>query len=285
VEKRTNGLVKFNYFPGGTLTPPPQTYDSVVKGIADVGGSVFGFTRGKFPLTQVVDLPLRYKSGIAATRMINEYYKKFKPKEFDETQVMYLHAHGPGLLHTKKPVYKLEDVKGMKIRSTGLSAKIVQALGGAPVGMPMNETWDALSKGVAEGVLCPNEALKSYKLVDVTAYTTETYGCAYSSGFFVLMNKARWKSLPKDAQGVIEKINQEWIEKQGKMWDEIEVEGKDFAIKQGMKFISLSLNEDARWAAAVSPILNDYVTQSKAKGLPGEQALKFCLDYLKANDK
>jgi len=285
VEKRTNGRIKVNYYPGATLTPAAQTYDSVVKGIADVGTSVMGYTRGKFPLTEVIDLPLTYKSGLVATKMINEYYKKFKPKEFDETQVMYLHAHGPGILHTKKPVYKLEDVKGLKIRSTGLSAKIVQFLGGAPVGMPMTESYDALSKGVADGILCPNEALEGFKLGEVTAFTTENYGSAYSSGFFVVMNKAKWNSLPKDVQGIIEKINVEWIEKQGKVWDDIDIKGKEFAIKQGMKYISLAPEEDARWSKAVRPILDEYVQTMKAKNLPGEEALKFCLDYLKANQK
>lgn len=143
VEKRTNGKVKITFYPGSTLMPAPQTYDSVVKGIADIGWSIMSYTRGKFPLTEVIDLPLGYKSGYVATKLINAYYDKFKPKEFDETKVLYLHAHGPGILTTKKPVYKLEDLKGMKIRSTGLSAKIVQALGAAPVGMPITETYDA----------------------------------------------------------------------------------------------------------------------------------------------
>ncbi len=285
VEKRTNGRVKVNYYPGGTLTPANQTYDSVARGIADVGLSCQAYTRGRFPLTEVIDLPLGYKSGFAATKMINEFYKKFTPKEYDETVVMYLHAHGPGILHTKKPVAKLEDMKGMKIRSTGLSAKVVQNLGGAPVGMPMSESYDALSKGVADGILSPNEALKGWKLGEVTAFTTENYGAAYSTAFFVVMNKAKWNSLPKDIQGIIQKINAEWIDKQGKIWDDIDNEGKDVALKRGMKFIPLAPEENARWAKAVAPILDDYVKSAKAKGLPGDQALKFCLDYLKANDK
>jgi len=285
VEKRTNGRVKINYFPGATLTPANQTYDSVVKGIADIGLSVQAYTRGKFPLTEVIDLPLAYKSGYVATKMVNEFYKKFQPKEYDETQVMYLHAHGPGILHTKKPVYKLEDLRGLKIRSTGLSAKVVQSLGGAPVGMPMTESYDALSKGVADGILCPDEALKGFKLGEVTAFTTETYGSAYSSAFFVVMNKAKWNALPKDIQGIIEKINEEWIEKQGKLWDDIDKEGKTWAIQKGMKYIPLSPEENARWAEKMKPIFDEYVQNTKAKGLPGDLTLKFCLDYLKANQK
>ena len=285
VEKRTDGRVKVYYYPGATLTPANQTYDSVVKGIADVGMSVLAYTRGKFPLSEVIDLPLAYKSGYVATRMINAYYEKFTPKEFDETQVMYLHAHGPGILHTKKPVMKLEDLRGLKIRSTGLSAKVVQALGGAPVGMPMTESYDALSKGVADGVFCPDEALQGFKLGEVTAYTTECYAVAYSSAFFVVMNKAKWNSLPKDIQGIIENINKEWIDKQGKVWDDIDLQGRAFCLKLGMKYIKLSPEESARWAARVKPILDDYVKTTTAKGLPGDQALQFCLDYLKSHPK
>lgn len=283
VEKRTNGRVKVNYYPGATLTPANQTYDSVVKGIADVGMSCQAYTRGKFPLTEVMDLPLAYRSGLVATRMINEFYKKFQPAEYNETRVLYLHAHGPGILHTKKPVNKLEDMKGLKIRSTGLSAKIVQAVGGAPVGMPMTESYDALSKGVADGILCPDEALKGFKLGEVTAYTTETYGAAYSTAFFVVMNKAKWNALPRDIQNIIEKVNEEWIEKQGKLWDDIDREGKAWAIQHGMKYIKLSPEENARWAAAVRPMLDEYVKGTKAKNLPGDATLKFCLEYLKAN--
>ena len=140
IEKRTGGKVQITMFPGGTLTPAPQCYDGVVKGISDIGMSVFAYTMGRFPLMEVMDLPLGIKSGLVATKVINELNKKFKPKELADVEVMYLHAHGPGFLHTKKAVSKVEDLKGMKIRSTGLSAKIVGSLGGAPVAMAMGET-------------------------------------------------------------------------------------------------------------------------------------------------
>lgn len=280
IEKRTEGKVKVSMFYGGTLTPADKCYDGVVKGISDIGMSVFAYTRGKFPLTEVSDLPLGIKSGYVATRLINEYYKKFKPKELDEVQVMYLHAHGPGLLHTKKAVNKLEDLKGMKIRCTGMAAKIVSALGGAPVAMPMGETYDALSRGVVEGSMAPYEALQGWKWGEVIKYTTENYGSSYSTGFFVVMNKAKWNSLPPDIKSIIEKVNEEWIERQGKTWDEIDKAGKEFAMKLGNKIISLSKEEDARWAKAVKPILDDYVKSMKDKGLPGEDVLKFYLEML-----
>jgi TRAP-type transport system periplasmic protein len=285
VEKRTNGKVKIAYFPGGTLTPAAQTYDNVVKGIADIGFSVFGYTRGKFPMISMMDMPLGYRNAGVATGLVNDFFKKFKPKELDEVHVLYLHGHGPGILHTKRPVAKLEDMKGMKIRAQGTIVPIVQALGGAPVGATMPETYDALRTGVVEGSMAPYEALKGWKWGEVINSSTECYGSAYTATMFVVMNKAKWNKLPPDVQKVFTDVSAEYIDKQAKVWDEIDKEGKEFTLKRGNKVIPLSAEENARWAAKVRPIIDAYAAEVKAKGLPGDEALKFCADYLKSHQK
>ncbi len=280
IEKRTGGKVQITMFYGGTLTPADKCYDGVVKGISDIGFSVMAYTRGRFPLTEVSDLPLGIKSGLVATKVINEYYKKFRPKEFDDVKVMYLHGHGPGILHTKKPVNKLEDLKGMKIRCTGMAAKIVAALGATPVAMPMGETYDALSRGVVDGSMAPQEALQGWKWGEVVKYTIENFGSSYSTGMFVVMNKSKWNSLPPDVQKIIEQINEEYAEKQGKVWDEIDKAGRDYTIARGNKIITLSPDEDQRWEKMVRPILNEYKKNMKDKGLPGEEVLSFYLQTI-----
>ena len=280
IEKRTNGRVKVTVFPGGTLTPSAQCYDGVVKGLSDLGMSVLGYTRGRFPLSEVLDLPLGSKSGLAATKVANLYLQKFQPKEFDDVKVMFLHAHGPGILNTKTPVSKLEELKGMKIACHGLSAKIVGALGAVPVAMPMPERYDALQKGVAEGGVFPQEALKGWKLGEVVKFTTLNYGSAYGTGFFVVMNKEKWASLPADVQKIIEEINAEWIIKTGQGWDEIDKEGAEFGASKGIKTISLSKEEDERWHKLAQPVLDEYVKAMKEKNLPGEEALKFYQEEL-----
>jgi len=280
IEKRTGGKVQITVFPGGTLTPADKCYDGVVKGLSDIGFSVLAYTRGKFPLTEVVDLPLGSKTGLASTKLINEYYKKFKPKELDEVKVMYLHGHGPGILHTKAAVNNLEDMKGKKIRCTGMAAKIVGALGATPVAMPMGETYDALSRGVVDGSMAPFEALQGWKWGEVVKFSTEDWGAAYSSGMFVVMNKEKWNALPPDVQQIIEKVNEEYAEKQGKLWDEIDKAGREYSIGRGNKVIALSQDENWKWTKAVKPILDEYVKNTKDKGLPGEEALKFCLETL-----
>lgn len=283
IEKRTNGAVKVNIFPGATLTPPDQTYDGVVKGIADLGMSVLSYTKGRFPLSEVIDLPLGYKNGLQATKMTNAFYGKFQPAELADSKIMYLHAHGPGIFHTKKPIKSMDELKGLKIRCTGTSVRVVSALGATPVAMPQNESYDALQKGVVDGSVSPIETLKGWKIAEVIKSTTENFGSAYTVGFFVTMNKKKWNSLPKDVQQIIEQVNQEWIEKTGQTWDELDTQGKEFSLSQGNQIIELSREEDQKWAQAVKPVLNEYVSQMKQKGLPGEEALAFCTEWLKNN--
>jgi TRAP-type transport system periplasmic protein len=273
-------------FHGGTLTPGTQAYDGVVKGLSDIAPGVFSYHRGRFPLTEFSDPPLGLKSCVTSGPLFNEYYAKFKPKELDDTKMMYMHANPGSILHTvKKPVSKLEELKGLKIRVTPLGTKIVQALGAAPVAMPMGDTYDALSKNVVDGGFVPCEALEGWKLGEVVKFTTESWPMAFTSAWYVVMNKEKWSMISPENQKIIEKVNAEWIDRMGKVWDEIDESGKAFSQKLGNKFVPLSREEGARWAKAVQPVLDDYVKMTKEKGLPGDQALKFALDYLKQHQK
>jgi TRAP-type C4-dicarboxylate transport system substrate-binding protein len=283
VEKRTNGRVKVTYFPGNTLTPPTQTYDSVVKGIADVGQSLMGYAPGRFPLTEVLALPLGYSTGIQATNLTNEFYKKFKPKEFDDSQVMYFHGHGPGLFHTKKVISSIDDIKGLRIKANAENAAIVTAVGGAPVSLPITETYDGLQKGLIEGVLLPIEPIKGWKFFEMIKTTIENYAMSYTAPIFVVMNKDKWNSLPKDVQEIITQVNQEWIAKQGKQWTELDAESREFCIQKGIKMAKASPEQEAQTTEKMKPILVEYVNSMKTKGLPGDEALQFCVDYIKTH--
>lgn len=282
VEKRTNGQVKVQYFPGQTLTKAKQNYDGVVQGVSDIGFCLFGYTRGRFPVMEVVDLPLGYPSGVVATKVANDVYNKFDPEELKDVEVMYLHAHGPGLLFTRKKAVKtMEDLKGMKIRSHGTSAKVVKALGGTPVAMPMPELYQALQKGVVEGGLYPIEVNKGWKMAEVVDFCTLDLPIAYTASFYVVMNKDKWASLPDDVKATIKQINKEWIAKHGKAWDESDAEGKAFLLSKGGKIIPLSPEEGAKWKKAVAPVLDEYAEDVQKKGLPGKEMVTFTQEALK----
>jgi len=207
-----------------------------------------------------VDLPLGYSSGKAATQVIMQVYEHFKPKELNDTKVMYLHAHGPGLVHSKKPIR---------------SALVVQALGGTPVPKPMPETYEMLQKGVVDGAVYPLEANKGWKLGEVTGYCTAAFSAAYTTSFFVVMNKDKWNALPQEVQKVIEEINAEWVTKHGKAWDVSDMEGIQFFLNQGGQLIGVDAKEQARWKKAVEPILNNYIKETSAKGINAKEVVDF----------
>jgi TRAP-type C4-dicarboxylate transport system substrate-binding protein len=274
IEKRTNGRIKINVLAGGSLTPADQCYDGTLKGISDLGMSVFAYTRGRFPLMEVLDLPLGYPNGRVATRVANEVFKKFQPQELAGVKLLYIHAHGPGLLHTKKPVTTLEQLKGMKIRSTGLSAKVVEALGGVPVAMPQGQTYESLQKGVVEGTFAPIETLKGWKQGEVVKSTTDCSRIGYTTAMFVVMNLKKWNALPVADRQIMEEVSAQWIDVHGKAWDDLDKEGRDYTLSLGNNILPLSPEENARWKKAVRPIIDGYIKEVSAKGLPAQSAVQ-----------
>ena len=285
VEKRTKGRVKIRHYAGSTLTSPQMTYDSILEGVVDIGFCILGYTMGKFPLSEGLSNPLGFPSSAVATRLTNEYYAKFKPAEFNKVKVLNMQATGPGILHTKKPVNKMEDLKGMKIRTFGPTSAFISNLGAAPVAIPMGDAYDALSRGVVDGIYCPYEALAGYKLGEVVKYSIENFGSSYTGIHMVAMNKEKWNSLPADIQKTIDVVSQEWIEKMAKMWDDMDREGKQFTLKRGNKVITLTKEEDARWAKKAQPLIDDYIKNMKQKNLPGDEVVHFFQERLKTSRK
>lgn len=280
IEKRSNGYVKINVFPGGTLTSANDCYDGVVQGISDIGMSCFAYTRGRFPVMEALDLPLGYPSGMVATRAANDFYDAVTPKELDDIKLLYIHAHGPGLLHTKKPVQNLEGLKGMKIRSTGLSAKVVEALGGVAVAMPQPGTYEALQKGVVEGTFAPIETLKGWKQGEVVKSTTECTSIGYTTAMFVVMNKSKWDQLPENIQNIFKEVSKEYIDVHGRVWDEADAEGREFTLELGNTIVPLTDEESARWKTAVAPVIGDYINAASEKGIDGASNVTVLRDLI-----
>ncbi len=283
VEKRTEGRVKIIMYAGETLSKAPQCYDGVVSGISDIGMSAFAYTRGRFPLLEALDLPVGYPDGMTATKIANRIFDKYQPEELSEVKVLYLHGHGPGILASRKPVKTLKDISSLKIRATGLSAKIVSSLGTVPVSMSQGETYEALQKGVVDATLCPIETLKGWKQGEVINYVVDTHAVGYTTAMYAVMNKAKWESLPEDIQQIIEEVNNEWIEKQGAAWDESDREGAEFVESLGHEFITLAPEEEEALVYAVQPILAEYIDATEAKNLPGAAVLADIQAMLKEN--
>ncbi len=275
IERATQGRVKVTSYSGETLLKANDVYDGVVKGIADIGISCFSYTRGRFPVCEVFELPgITYNSSKAASKVAWEGIKEINPKEVQDTKLLMVLTTGPGDLYTKFPVRTLADLKGLEVRATGMSAKTLTSLGATPVGMPQSEAYEALSKGMVKGNLGPDEVLKGWRQAEVTQYITKT-PFLYNTLFFVTMNKDKWNSLDPVDQKAIEKVNNEFFEKVAMgLWDKQNEAALEWSVNEKkMELITLTPAETQKWIDKVSPVQREFVDNLNQQGLNGQQIL------------
>jgi len=267
IDKRTNGRVEITYFPGGSLLSPTAMFDGVVEGVADMGHSHVGYYRDLFPVTEALTMPMGFTSGWVDTHVVNDFYKKFSPKEWDKVHVLWFAGTGPKIFHMKvKEVQKLEDLKGQKVRGPGRAGDIITALGGTPIPTPMPEAYEAVSKGVVDGLHLPFEPLKAWRMSEVTTSTTNSWQIGEIDVFWVIMNKDTWNGLPADIQKIFNDTAEEFTEIYAKAWNDLDFDGRDAALEAGNSIIELSPEEAARWVAAVEPVMEDYVQSMIGQG-------------------
>jgi len=266
VEKRTNGKVTIEFYYGGALTKGEQAYDGIVKGISDVAAAATGWNAGRFPLTRITDIPLGWTSSRQASRVSWEYYKKFKPKEWADTHLLFLYTDAIGDLHTKKPVASIDDLKGMQIRGTGSDVPLIKAMGGTPVGMPFSEVYLALQRGIVEGMISNMASVKAARLGEVTGFTTDHN--VRSAGFWVAMNLRKWKAFSPEIQKAMDEASEHAVDTLGQALDAEQDAGKQYILGLGNKIIVPTKGEAARFDAALQPIRDEWL-----KNVPGGEAV------------
>jgi TRAP-type transport system periplasmic protein len=267
VKKRSNGRIEITYYPGGTLLSPVKMYDGVVTGIADMGVSHIDYTRGRFPVMEVFDLSLGFPSGWVATQASSDFFDRYKPKEWNDVRVLYVNTSGPLILQTiSKPVKTLEDLKGLKVRATGQMSDVIKALGAVPVPLEMPDVYDALRRAVIEGVTVDLSTLKYWKFAEVVKYVTADWRLGTGYTFYFVMNKDKWAALPSDLQKIMTEVAVATKDKQGALWNEMDIEGRDLFKSGGGQILPLSDAEVARWVKAVEPVTGDYKKSMASKG-------------------
>jgi TRAP-type C4-dicarboxylate transport system substrate-binding protein len=280
LERRSGGRIKTQFFAGGSLLTGPGMWKGIETGIADIGYSNVYYTPGRMPVCELIGLPIGTPTGWVGGHMAFDFYQKFKPKEFDSVKVLAIHANPPSMITTKKPVEKLEDLKGVTIRATGIPADIFKALGGTPAPTPMMEVYDAIAKGVLDGVWGPYEVLKTFRFAEVAKYVAVSWQIGSSYTFYMAMNKSSYNKLPRDLQSLVDVMSGEYQERFALMWNEIEFEGKAFSIEKGVKYFELSDQEGARWQKAVEPVITDYTKLMVGKGF-SESEVKGWFDFMR----
>lgn len=274
VEAESGGRIKVQLFHamqlGGT---PPQLFDQARDGVADITWTVLGYTPGRFPKTEVFELPFMSGSAEQSSKAIQEYVEKFAADEFKDVKLIAVHTHGPGLFHTKQPVTGLESLRGMKIRGgSRIINNMLTKLGATPVGMPVPAVTEALSKGVIDGTTIPWEVTPALKVSELVKNHTTFAGKdgLYTQTFAFSMNKAAYDKLPADLKKVIDNNSgQVAAALFGKAMDDGDKVGRAIAEKAGNNIVALDVAETQRWRRTAATVETDWVNEMKGKNIDG----------------
>jgi TRAP-type C4-dicarboxylate transport system substrate-binding protein len=210
MEAATHGAVKFQGFFAQSLFKGTDAWESIKAGQADVAWCFHGYWANMTPLADVITLPfLPVPSAEKGSEALWKLYEKYPSiqKQFEANKVVLTWTSNSYFLATRsKQVKTLEDMKGLKVRTTGgPPTDMIKALGAVPVSMGMPDVYLNLEKGVIDGALLPWEATYSFKLYEVAKYITHApFHAVYFTQAF---NIAKWNSLSPDVQKQIMSVS------------------------------------------------------------------------------
>ncbi len=273
IEADSNGRLKVEVYPSATISKADTAYESAVKGTIDIGSQVQGYTSGRFPLSQIAELPGLSNSSTQTGCMLQTLYDNGAiASEYDDSHLLFMFATGPGTLHsTNKLIKTPEDMRGMRIRRpSAVAGDIIESMGASPVGLPATDIYTSLQRGVVDGLSFPWEAMATFKLDELTKYHTNMP--FYSSALMVTMNKDKYEGLPEDLKKVIDDNSGMALSKKvGAMWDKTYSVQLQAARDKGDEVIDIldPLN-DPDWKGPLEKGTQKYLDDVNALGLDAD---------------
>ncbi len=272
LEKKSNGRLTFKHFPGAQMGPTPKHYDFARDGTAEIAYILHGATPGRFPLTELANMPYLTASAEHGIKILNdpELRAKYLDAEHKGTKVLYLFTHQPGSVHTtKKAIRTLDDFKGLRLRfATPAIREFIAALGATPVGVPPTEVAEQLQKGTLDGAFTDyGGAGIAWKLGGIVKYTTEMY--CFVSSFAVVANEAWFAKLPADLQKMVTESVTGIEREVGTNWDALDVPGKKALVDGGLEPIRLSKAEDDKLRQIGAQVTESTLKAMEGRGMPG----------------
>lgn len=274
--QETGGQVKCQIFPamqlGGT---PGQLVDQVKNGIADVVWTAPGYSAGRFPVIETMELPFIVRDALSGSKAAWAFYEQHAKKEFDAFKVLAVHVDGGVAFHTAaRPVTGPESLKGLKLRaSTRMVSKTLAALGAVPVNMPPAQVTEAIAKGVVDGAMGAWEVVTPTKLQEVTRFHTDPPAGQpfYSTTVLtLLMNKQRYESLPADLKAVLDRNSgPALVEIFGRTWDEVTASTRKLVAGEGGAIAQQAAADYDAMRAAATVVEEEWTKEVTARGQDG----------------
>ena len=286
IKERSGGRVEVQVFPAMQLGGrPSDLYGQARDGVVDIVWTLPGYTAGRFPLTEVFELPFVCGDAVATSQALTEFHRKWLQEEYKDTHPLVFHAAAPGHLHTtNQQVTSLEDLRGLKIRAPSrASVEMLEALGAVPIGMPVPQVYEALSRGVVDGAWIPWTIMRPFRLHEVTQYHTEV--SVFCPLFLMTMNRASYEGLPEDIRRIIDDTTGMALAKRlGRLWHDDEEPGRKIAAERGHAILPLPDAERERWREATQPVIEEWLKRVSAMGYDAEAMLSDALHLVAKYD-
>ena len=274
VEEASDGRIKVDRYPsmqlGGT---PPQLIDQAIDGVADVVWTVVGYTPGRYPRTEVFELPFMVSDAGAASSAFWQMFQSGMQEEFSNVHILGTWVHGQGLIHADKAVTTPDDLRGVKVRGASRMVNmLLEQLGATPVGMPIPAVPEALSKGVIDATTMPWEVTEALKVPELVTHHTEFDGpMLYTVTFVLAMNRAKYESLPDDLRQVIdEQSGLEFSVFAGSTQAAADSPSRQLAVDAGNDIVTLTEEEAQVWRDAAQPVYDAWISEMDGKGIDGQ---------------
>ncbi len=269
LKEKSHGRLVLKIFPASQMGPPPRQFDLARTGVADMAIGLTGTTPGRFPLTEISNLPFLVTTSAKMSRTLTEIAPKYLAGEYPGVKILYLMTTTPLKFHmTKAKINTMADFKGLRIRYAGeIFADSIKAFGGTPLAVPPGDVTDAMGKGTIDGAMFPFEGAQSFQLGTVTKYSYEPGINAAS--FFLVMNQQSYDKLPPDLRALIDQTTGPAAgERVGKALDDAEVAGRAYMTANGDQIVEFSAATKRDMENAVKPIIDKELAELTAKGAP-----------------
>ena len=275
VMEASQGRIQIDHFPSMQLGgKPPELASQVQDGVADIIWTVAGYTPGRFPQLEVFELPFMMTNAEDTSRAFWEYADaNMMDTDFKDLKILGVWVHGPGVIHSNKPVESVSDLNGMKVRGpTRVITGMLGELGATPVGMPVPAMPEALSKGVIDAGVIPWEVTAALKVPElVKNHTTFGDEPLYTAAFIFAMNKQKWDALPDDLKGIIDaQSGADFSALAGKTMQDSDGPARKLAEEAGNNIIDLTPEQVAEWKAAAGNVESNWIAEMNEKGFDGQ---------------
>ena len=280
IEAATGGELKVQPFWAMQLGgKAPQLLDQARDGVVDIVWTLPGFTPGRMPRVEPFELPFVHRTAYSSTMALQDFQEKHLGPDLKDYHPLLLHVHAGFLFQTKKPILKMADLKGQKLRAASRGGVwLLNALGATGIGLPLPQIPQALSKGVIDGVTLPYEIAPAVKTPDLVSNFSKLAGPQPRLGtnvFTFLMNKNSYQKLSAGQRKAIDDNSGRNIaEMAGRNWDAIEEPGlKVVKSRAKNKFHTIPEGEVAKMREAAKPVYAQWLAEMKKIGVDGSALL------------